>query len=206
MQVLDDAVVAVNSGAAVNIGRENGVLVMVLVGAGDENHALELYRTLVPSFLFLFKLFRSDFLASLVCVSRSFGRSPVCFEFFECFCGVLDQQEVGSRAYMASFGIGHVASAIFEYGIFDFRCHFEIVKISEEFHNFLCGAEECLMVKISDVDVHGERGIGELLVIATYDRNKLVCLFKGSVRFFQLRNPHDESCSLENCSTVDYGF
>ena len=139
--MLDDAVVAINAGLAVYVGREKGVLIMVLVSSGNENHALEFYGALVPSFLFLFKLFRSDFLASLVCEAGRFCRPPVRFEFFERFCSVLDKQEVSSRSYMASFGIGHIASAIFEYSIFDFRCHFEIVKISEEFHNFLCGVE-----------------------------------------------------------------
>ena len=62
------------------------------------------------------------------------------------------------------------------------------------------------MVKVSDVDVHDGRGIGELLVIKTDGRNTFVCVFRGSVRFFRLRSPHGESFSLKTCSTVGYGL
>ena len=149
-QVVDDALVAVDTRFSVYVSGEKCVLIMVLFGTGDENDALEFQRATVPTFLFHVEFFGTLFLSALFYDVGILGRPAVGFEFFECFCGVLDEQEVGSWANVATFGVRHVASAVVIDRIFNLWGHYKVVETFEEFHDFFRCMEECLVVKVSD--------------------------------------------------------
>lgn len=159
-EMVDHLVVAVKGRGGVYVSRKASVAVLALLGAGDEEHALEVHAHGVPAFARLTELVKTLLFAIGLGVGGCRLRVlAVGLELGKVGGSGFDEDKIDIVAHFDALGVGHVAVAVAENIVLELWSHAEVVDLNEIVDYLFAGVENVFVVEIAYVYVHVMCGV-----------------------------------------------